>query len=69
MRLTFEGFELVREVSSSSAQLLTFGLEIRQLRGNENTADVPCEVQGVPVSGAHETCCQPAAPTSGSRKG
>jgi len=69
MRLTFEGFELVCEVGSSLAKVLTFELEIRQLRGNENTVSVPCEIQGVPVFRAHETCCQPTAPASGSRKG
>ena len=68
MRLTFEGFELVCEVGPSLVLKLTPELEIRQLRGDENTVSVPREVQGVPVSRAHETCRQPAAPTGSSRK-
>lgn len=69
MRLTFEGFELVCQVYPLLLSVFTLKPEIRKLRGDENVVNIPCEVQGIPVSGTHETCRQPAAPTSGSRKG
>jgi hypothetical protein len=55
MRLTFEGFELVCQVCPPSLPIFTFELEVRKLRGDENFASIPREVQGVPVNRAHET--------------
>ena len=69
MRLTFEGFELVCAVDLSLAPHSPLEPEIRQLRSNEDAVSVPCEIQRIPVPGAHETRRQPVAPTSGSCKG
>jgi hypothetical protein len=44
MRLTFEGFELVRRGCPSPLLKLTFELEIRQFRGDENIVDIPRKV-------------------------
>ena len=68
MRLTFEGFELVCKDLPSLLPVFTFELEIRKLGGDENTVSIPREVQGIPISGAHETCRQPTVPTRSSCK-